>query len=160
LSAPVMPPLPHATLPSETRPGVPAARQAALPPESPVRAQNGTAIYDIKAGRVYLPNGEILEAHSGLGQYEDDPRSAALRNRGVTPHGTYDLSLRRGLYHGVQALALTPEDPSAMHGRDGILAHTYMSGPSGQSHGCVVFRNYARVLNAYLQGDIKRIQVV
>jgi hypothetical protein len=32
------------------------------------------AICDIAAHRVYLPNGQRLEAHSGLGKYRDDPR--------------------------------------------------------------------------------------
>jgi hypothetical protein len=33
-----------------------------------------TAIYDITARTVYLPNGRRLEAHSGLGDQMDDPR--------------------------------------------------------------------------------------
>ena len=122
--------------------------------------RNGTAIYDIASHTVILPNGERLEAHSGLGRNEDNPRSAAERNRGVTPQGTYDLSLRGGLFHGVQALVLNPEDPAKMHGRNGILAHTYMLGSSGQSNGCLVFRDYDRFRKAYLRGEIKRIEVV
>src|ERR1019366_2639331 len=33
-----------------------------------------TAVYDIAAHTVYLPNGQRLEAHSGLGDKLDDPR--------------------------------------------------------------------------------------
>jgi hypothetical protein len=47
-----------------------------------------------------------------------------------------------------------------MFGRDGILAHTYMLGPSGQSFGCVSFRNYPEFLNAFLRGEIDRLVVV
>ncbi|HEY9756144.1 MAG TPA: DUF2778 domain-containing protein [Oculatellaceae cyanobacterium] len=135
-------------------------RKQLAKPESPVRPHDGTAIYDVAAHTVYLPNGERLEAHSGLGRNIDNPNSEAQRNRGVTPHGTYDLSFRGGLFHGVQALRLNPQDPSKMHGRDGILAHTYMLGPSGQSNGCLVFKDYSRFLAAYKHGEIKHIQVV
>ncbi len=44
-----------------------------------------TAVYDISAHMVYLPDGTKLEAHSGLGSSLDDPRSASIRMRGVTP---------------------------------------------------------------------------
>jgi hypothetical protein len=32
-----------------------------------------TAVYDISSRAVYLPNGLILEAHSGMGSLRDDP---------------------------------------------------------------------------------------
>ena len=40
-----------------------------------------------------------------------------------------------------------------MHGRSGILAHTYMLGPNGQSNGCVSFNNYPAFLEAYERGE-------
>jgi len=119
-----------------------------------------TAIYDITAQTVYLPNGERLEAHSGLGNFMDDPRSARWKNRGVTPPNVYRLTLRETLFHGVQAIRLTPVNDEGMYGRDGILAHTYMLGPSGQSNGCVSFRNYQRFLRAFLNREIDRLVVV
>jgi hypothetical protein len=70
------------------------------------------------------------------------------------------LKLRESLFHGVQALRMTPVNEDAMFGRDGILAHSYLLGPSGQSHGCVSFRDYPRFLNAFLRGEIDRIVVV
>ena len=36
-----------------------------------------TAVYDISAHMVYLPDGTKLEAHSGLGSKLDDPRYVA-----------------------------------------------------------------------------------
>ena len=119
-----------------------------------------TAIYDITAQMVYLPNGERLEAHSGLGSFIDDPRYVNKKNRGATPPNTYALTLRESLFHGVQAIRLTPVDEASMFDRDGILAHTYMLGPSGQSNGCVSFRDYPKFLRAYLRGEIDRIVVV
>jgi hypothetical protein len=119
-----------------------------------------TAIYDIKAQVVYLPNGERLEAHSGLGQFMDDPRFVRLKNRGATPPHVYDLALRESLFHGVRAIRLTPVGDGMMFGRDGILAHSYMLGPSGQSNGCISFRDYPKFLRAYMQGDVDRIVVV
>jgi hypothetical protein len=47
-----------------------------------------------------------------------------------------------------------------MHGRAGILAHTYMLGANGQSNGCVSFKNYPEFLNAYLRGEVTRLVVV
>ncbi|KQO44811.1 tlde1 domain-containing protein [Methylobacterium sp. Leaf85] len=127
----------------------------------PATAGGGTAIYDISASTVTLPSGEQLEAHSGLGQHMDNPRLVHVRMRGATPPGTYDLTEREALFHGVRAIRLNPVGGSAaIHGRDGILAHTYMLGPSGASNGCVVFKDYNRFLQAYLRGDIRRLVVV
>src|SRR5512143_347018 len=94
---------------------------------------NRTAVYDISAGTVYLPNGERLEAHSGLGDKMDDPRYANVRMRGPTPPNVYDLTLREELFHGVRAIRLNPIDDGKMFSRAGMLAHTYMLGPNGQS---------------------------
>jgi hypothetical protein len=119
-----------------------------------------TAIYDISAHRVYLPNGQWLEAHSGLGERLDDPRYVSERGRGATPPNVYDLTLREELFHGVRALRLTPVGSGAMYGREGLLAHSYMLGPNGQSNGCVSFNDYEAFLNAYLRGEIDRLVVV
>jgi hypothetical protein len=120
-----------------------------------------TAVYDITARTVYLPNGTKLEAHSGLGSKLDDPRYAHVRMHGVTPPHVYDLKPREALFHGVPALRLTPvggED--AIFGRSGLLAHTYMLGPNGDSNGCVSFKDYYAFLQAYKNGEIKRLAVV
>jgi Protein of unknown function (DUF2778) len=120
-----------------------------------------TAVYDISAHMVYLPDGTRLEAHSGLGSRLDDPGSANIRMRGVTPPHIYELKPREALFHGVPALRLTPvggED--AIYGRSGLLAHTYMLGPNGDSNGCVSFRDYNAFLNAYRNHGIKRLAVV
>ena len=37
-------------------------------------------------------------------------------------------------------------------GRDGMLAHSYMLGPSGQSNGCVSFSDYSAFLEALPEG--------
>ncbi|MGF3023587.1 tlde1 domain-containing protein [Methylobacterium aquaticum] len=121
----------------------------------------GVAIYDISARTVTLPSGESLEAHSGLGPHMDDPRNVHLKMRGATPPGTYDLIEREALFHGVRAIRLNPVGGSgAIHGRVGLLAHTYMLGPSGASNGCVSFRNYDRFLQAFLRGEVRRLVVV
>jgi hypothetical protein len=119
-----------------------------------------TAIYDIASRTVYLPNGRRLEAHSGLGGQMDDARYVSRKMTGPTPPNVYDLRMRESLFHGVRAIRLIPQDDSKMYGRDGILAHTYMLGPNGQSNGCVSFRDYDAFLDAFLRGDITRIVVV
>jgi Protein of unknown function (DUF2778) len=119
-----------------------------------------TAVYDISAHTVYLPDGTQLEAHSGLGARFDDPRYVNERMRGPTPPAVYDLKLREAMFHGVQAIRLTPVNESEVYGRNGLLAHTYMLGPRGDSNGCVSFRNYNAFLQAYLSQKIKRLAVV
>jgi hypothetical protein len=44
-----------------------------------------TAVYDISARTVYMPDGSRLEAHSGLGSRLDDPRFVHERMHGATP---------------------------------------------------------------------------
>jgi hypothetical protein len=119
-----------------------------------------TAVYDISARTVYLPDGTTLEAHSGYHEFLDDTRYARVRNRGVTPPDIYNLEPRERLFHGVQALRLIPVDESKVFGRSGLLAHTYMLGPNGDSNGCVSFKDYGAFLNAYNSGLIKRLAVV
>ena len=80
--------------------------------------------------------------------------------RGPTPPNVYDLTLREELFHGVRAIRLNPVDEKKMYGRDGMLAHTYMLGPNGQSNGCVSFKDYTKFLRAYLNGEIDRLVVV
>ena len=119
-----------------------------------------TAVYDISAHTVYLPSGRRLEAHSGYGDLLDDPRHADVRMRGVTPPDVYDLTEREAPFHGVRALRLNPVDESKVFGRAGLLAHSYMLGPNGDSNGCVSFKDYDAFLQAYLNGEVKRLVVV
>lgn len=158
--------LPPATAPAlgyaalDSRP-VEVAPNRRISPAPNQQAGAGTAIYDISARTVYLPNGERLEAHSGLGAKMDDPRYVHVRMRGATPPGTYDLSEREKLFHGVRAIRLTPVGGNGLiFGRTGLLAHTYMLGPNGDSNGCVSFRDYDRFLQAYLRGEVNRLVVV
>jgi len=120
-----------------------------------------TAVYDIAAKMVYLPDGTRLEAHSGLGSKMDDVRYSHVRMQGVTPPHIYELKPREALFHGVPALRLTPlGGEEKIHGRDGLLAHTYMLGPSGQSNGCVSFKDYYAFLDAYRNKGIRRLAVL
>jgi hypothetical protein len=136
------------------------AQNPALAGNTP-RYDQSTAVYDISAHMVYLPDGTKLEAHSGLGSKLDDPKFVHVRMHGATPPHLYDLKPRESLFHGVAALRLNPvggED--AIYGRSGLLAHTYMLGPNGDSNGCVSFRDYNAFLNAYRNQGIKRLAVV
>ncbi len=151
LSPPAAPPTSQKSTPPEQAPN----RPMSLPSRD-----SRTAIYDIAAHTVYLPGGERLEAHSGLGRRLDDPHYASEKNRGPTPPNIYDLTLRGQLFHGVRAIRLNPIDEAKMFGRDGMLAHTYMLGPSGQSFGCVSFKDYPAFLRAFLKGEFDRLIVV
>jgi hypothetical protein len=145
-------PAPEPKLASLPPPGEPKA------PASPIGPR--TAVYDIESHTVYMPNGRRLEAHSGLGDMMDDPHYIRVRMRGPTPPNVYALTLREQLFHGVRAIRLTPVDEHRMFGRDGMLAHTYMLGPNGQSNGCVSFKNYNAFLEAFLDGQVDRMVVV
>jgi Protein of unknown function (DUF2778) len=120
----------------------------------------GTAVYDISAHAVYLPNGSRLEAHSGMGKLMDDPEHVNMRMVGATPPTTYDLKPREAIFHGVEALRMIPIDSNATLGRSGLLTHSYMLGPNGQSNGCVSIKNYDSFLAAYKDGLINRLVVV
>jgi hypothetical protein len=119
-----------------------------------------TAVYDISARTLYLPDGSKLEAHSGLGDALDDPRYVSQRARGPTPPHLYQLALREGSFHGVQALRLNPIGDGGLYGRAGLLAHPFMLGPNGDSNGCVSVKDYEAFLKAYQNGQVNKLAVV
>ncbi|MDQ2634596.1 MAG: DUF2778 domain-containing protein [Pseudomonadota bacterium] len=125
------------------------------------KAGKGVAIYDISAAVVHMPDGTKLEAHSGIGKMADNPRYVHVRNKGPTPPNTYKLTMREKLFHGVEAIRMTPIGDQTMHGRDGMLAHSYLlRGRREQSHGCVAFANYPKFLKAFKQGKVTHMIVV
>ena len=134
--------------------------ELAPPVNPPTSYDQSTAIYDISAHTVYLPDGMRLEAHSGLGDRIDDPRFVDERDHGATPPGVYQLTLRESLFHGVQALRLNPIGGGFTFNRVGLLAHPYMLGPNGNSNGCVSFKTYDVFLRAFQSGGVKRLAVV
>jgi hypothetical protein len=141
--------------------GVTSSGEARDPAFSPSDEDRYTAVYDITAKVVYMPDGTKLEAHSGLGAKMDDPRHVNVRMQGATPPHIYDLKMREALFHGVPAIRLTPVGGEDMiHGRTGLLAHTYMLGPRGDSNGCVSFKDYNAFLQAFKRGQVKRLVVV
>jgi hypothetical protein len=119
-----------------------------------------TAVYDISAHAVYLPGGLSLEAHSGMGSLRDDPEHVSVRMAGATPPAIYELKPREHLFHGVQALRMLPTEGSSTNGRSGLLTHSYMLGPDGDSNGCVSIRDYDRFLKAFNDGQFNRLVVV
>ena len=136
-------------------------RTMSFTPASNFKTQPGVAVYKITDHKVYLPNGEAIEAHSGLGQMRDNPRYTHVKMRGPTPPHIYELSWRERLFHGVKAIRLTPVGGSgAIHNRDGLLAHTYMLNPEGASNGCVSFRDYTPFQRAFERGEIRKLAVV
>lgn len=151
---------------------VPPPLSAPLPPSRPAEFaspsispagpfDHWTAVYVLTSHRVYMPDGTQLEAHSGLGDRLDDPRHVDEKDRGATPPHLYDLTLREGSFHGVQALRLNPVGgENTIFGRDGLLAHPYMLGPNGDSNGCVSFKDYDTFLQAFQSGKVKHLVVL
>jgi hypothetical protein len=125
------------------------------------KARPGVAVYDISAAVVTMPDGTKLEAHSGIGHMADNVKYVDRRMKGPTPPGVYDLTMRESLFHGVEAIRLTPANGKNPYGRNGLLAHTEMlRGRPEQSNGCVAFKNYKRFLKAFKRGRVKRMIVV
>ncbi|GGB06241.1 hypothetical protein GCM10011491_37920 [Brucella endophytica] len=125
------------------------------------KAGNGIAVYDISAAKVYMPDGSVLEAHSGIGKMADNPRYVHVKMNGPTPPHTYNLRMRESRFHGVEAIRMLPVDGKNKYGRDGFLTHSYLlRGGRAESHGCVAFRDYDRFLKAFKQGKVKQMIVV
>jgi hypothetical protein len=144
---------------AELRDMMPGSGLAPGVPHAPFDKQ--TAVYVISEKKVYLPDGSVLEAHSGLGEAMDNPRFVSVRMRGATPPHVYDITMREGLFHGVEALRMTPiGGEESIFGRAGILAHPYMLGPNGQSNGCVSFKDYDAFLDAFKDGKVNRMAVL
>jgi hypothetical protein len=143
-------------------PAANAATKDAAPKDGPLAGIDltRTAVYNIAGRVVYLPNGQRLEAHSGLGEHMDAIRSVNLRSLGPTPPGLYNLTMRESRFHGIDAIRLNPVEDTRMYGRAGILAHPYMLGPNGQSNGCVSLKDYDAFLAAFRRGEFNRIMVV
>jgi hypothetical protein len=55
---------------------------------------------------------------------------------------------------------MTPVGESDTLGRSGLLVHSYMLGPNGDSNGCVSIKEYERFLKAYNNGEVTRLVVV
>ena len=121
----------------------------------------GVAVYDISAAKVYMPDGSVLEAHSGIGEMADNPRYVKHKMKGPTPPHVYNLRMREKRFHGVEAIRMLPVDGKNKFGRDGFLTHSYLlRGGRAESHGCVAFKDYNKFLNAFKQGKIKQLVVV
>jgi hypothetical protein len=128
---------------------------------NPTKARGGVAVYDISAAKVYMPDGSVLEAHSGIGEMADNPRYVQHKMRGPTPPHVYNLRMRESRFHGVEAIRMLPVDGKNKYGRTGLLTHSYLlrSGKA-ESHGCVAFKDYNKFLTAFKKGKIKQLVVV
>lgn len=130
-------------------------------PIRPAGYDDHTAVYDISGRVLYMPDGTKIEAHSGLGEFIDDPNHVNEHAKGATPPDLYDLQLRESLFHGVAAIRLLPVGgDSAVYGREGLLAHPFMMGDNGDSNGCVSIKDYDAFLKAFQEGKITRLAVV
>lgn len=141
-------------------PEAPAATEA---PKDELRyptREDKFAIYDIRAKKLYLPNGKKLEAHSGYGDKFDDPRYVHVKMVGPTPPNRYKLRMREALFHGTEAVRMTPVGDGKMYGRNGFLLHPYLLGPRGDSNGCISLADYDSFLVSFKKGEIEEVVVV
>ena len=61
---------------------------------------------------------------------------------------------------GLSSSFMTPVGESDTLGRSGLLVHSYMLGPNGDSNGCVSIKEYDKFLQAFRNGMVKRLVVV
>lgn len=151
------PPMEEDAAPEETAP----QEQAA--PKDELRyptSEDRFAIYDIRAKKLYLPNGKKLEAHSGYGEKFDDVRYVHVKMHGVTPPNRYKLRMREALFHGTEAVRMTPVGDQPMYGRNGFLLHPYLLGPRGDSNGCISLADYDAFLKSFKKGEVDEVIVV
>ena len=122
--------------------------------------RQATAVYDIAAKKVICPTAP--SSRRIRPRLENGRRAlCACADAGRAPPHIYELKPRKALFHGVPALRLTPiGGQDKIFGRDGLLAHTYMLGASGNSNGCVSFKDYYAFLNAYRNQGIRRLAVL
>jgi hypothetical protein len=66
-----------------------ASRLSSPSSPAPPSLDSRAALYDIEAHTVYMPNGDRLEAHSGLGNRFDDPRLSRSRRRASSSRGRF-----------------------------------------------------------------------
>jgi hypothetical protein len=142
------------------KPDNPMREEPAAPTPKMPGIGSKVAIYDITNGVVHMPDGTKLEAHSGIGSMRDNPKFTHVKMRGPTPPGTYKLSMRESLFHGVAAIRLTPVDGKPPQGRTGLLAHSFLLRVRGDSHGCVAFAEYPKFLKAFQRGQITHMIIV
>ena len=122
-------------------------------PTRPAGYDDFTAVYDISAKTLYMPDGTTIEAHSGLGPSMDDITQVGEHAKGPTPPDLYDLEPREEPFHGVAAIRLIPVGgEAAIYGREGLLAHPFMMGETAISNGCVSFKDYDAFLKAFQDG--------
>ena len=123
-------------------------------------AEDRFAIYDIRAKKLYLPSGKKLEAHSGYGDKFDDVRYVHVKMLGPTPPNRYKLRMREALFHGTEAVRMTPVGDGKMYGRNGFLLHPYLLGPRGDSNGCISLADYDAFLASFKRGEVEEVIVV
>ena len=125
------------------------------------KTASGVAVYDSSTGKLYMPDGSVLQAHSGNGSFMDNPSASNLRNRGPIPTNVYTLSMRESRFHGIEAIRLNPTGGGNMYGRDGFLVHPPLRRGSVGSAGCIaITTDYAKFLQAFKSGQVKQVVVV
>jgi hypothetical protein len=95
-----------------------------------------------------------------MGAFRDDPDHVDVRMQGATPPAVYSLKPREREFHGVAALRMTVADGTDINGRSGLLVHSFMLGPNGDSNGCISVKEFDRFRRAYDDGQFTHIAVV
>ena len=100
------------------------------------RYDQWTAVYDISAHKVYLPDGSVLPFR---------PRQRARRSgvtptnvQGSTPVNVYDLKPRETLLHGVEAIRLDPSGRVPRARPQRLFGPHLHAWPQWDSFGCVL----------------------
>ena len=101
-----------------------------------------TAVYDVAAHTVYLPNGTRLEARSGLGN--------RLARSTLRKHGT--------AFPRSTSVAPYTDWQRRLFGRTGLLAHTYMLSPNGNSRKFQIAAQHQLLAHPLVVGRVCKIR--
>ena len=119
-----------------------------------------TAVYDLSAHTVYLPNGTKLEAHSGLGDRLDDPNHVNERMRGATPPHLYETRAAGGFVPRRAGLASKSHRRRRyFRPRRSTRPHLY-AGPELGIPTAACRSRTTTDLRAYQNGEIRKLAVV
>ena len=118
-----------------------------------------TAVYDISARVVYLPDGTSSKPIRAWGTPSTIRATKRARSR---PDAAPSLPVGapRRLVPRRSGPAPQPDRGRRSLRPAGLLAHPFMLGPNGDSNGCVSFRDYEAFLKAYENGQINKLAVV
>ena len=120
-----------------------------------------TAIYDISAHTVYLPNGATAGGAFGSRRRDRTIRASCMKECAGRRHQMFTSLLRaNSFFMGFKRCVSNPSARAIFSDAPDFWRILICSCANGASNGCVSFKNYDAFLQAYQNGEIKHLAVV